>query len=203
MWMLGARSHILTTSRFKRNVSFLTSINVLFKVTCWSVPYLLCCSSIGILPSLCIFLHPLCMFSAAWWLALCVFLSVTVWPTRKAETSQKMSRRRISETTGRKVRIWRRVRTGVKQVLYRGVVTAGWSNSKFQAESYHCLKCDIVAKLLLPIMCTVTLCSILFYTVLRKSMNPEVMANKLILCEECKESFLHTSSITLLQMLLL
>lgn len=34
-------------------------------------------------------------------------------------------------------------------------------------------------------------------------MNPEVMANKLILCKEGKESFLHTSSITLLQMLLL
>lgn len=60
------------------------------------------------------------------------------------------------------------------------------------------MKCEIDAKLLLPIMYTVTLCGILFYFVLRKSINPEVKANKIILCEEGRESFLHTDSITLL-----
>lgn len=67
---------------FKCNVSFLTSVNVLFKVS-----YLLCCSSIGILPSLCIFPSIVYVFcSRVSGLTGFLFLPVTVWmqkPVRK------------------------------------------------------------------------------------------------------------------------
>jgi len=65
--MFGARSHVLMANQFKYNVSFLTLINALFKVTCWSMPYLLCCSLIGILPSLCIFCIRVCFLQQGGW----------------------------------------------------------------------------------------------------------------------------------------
>lgn len=58
----------------------------------------------------------------------------------------------------------------------------------------YCLKCDTDAKLLL-LLHTVTLCRgyLRFYSVLRKRSNPEVMANKVILRKEGRESFLHAN----------
>lgn len=53
------------------------------------------------------------------------FLPVTVWLTRKAGSRQKMSRLGISETVGRRVRIWRRVRMDENQMFCRGMVAAG------------------------------------------------------------------------------
>lgn len=134
-WKTGTRSHkhpgflaVFPASHF-----FLTSINVLFRITCWSKPYLLCSSSIAILPSLCIFASVVYVFCSSMSGLMC-FLVITAWLMLKAEDSQKMSRLRISETMGGKVSIWRRVRMEGKQMLYRGIMTAGWSNSKFQAE---------------------------------------------------------------------
>lgn len=121
---------------FNRSVSFLMLINVLFKVTCWGVPYLLCCSSIGLLWSLCI-----CCICCVY------FLQQIDWPymlplpasyslanKEGRKQPEKKGRLGISGTVGRRVRIWRRVRMDEKQMFYRGVVAAGWSNSRFQAE---------------------------------------------------------------------